>query len=63
ASDYHKPSDEVKPDWDMAGIVDDTRLLFRVGLAVANGEDWPAWKPGTEFRARREAMLRGQASR
>lgn len=58
ADDYHKPSDEVKPDWDMAGVVEDTRLLFRVGLDVADGNVWPAWKPGTEFRARREAMLR-----
>ena len=57
-NDYHKPSDEVKADWDMAGIVDDTRLTFRVGLSVANGTTWPTWKPGTEFRARREAMLK-----
>ncbi|HEY0777346.1 MAG TPA: M28 family peptidase [Gemmatirosa sp.] len=57
ANDYHKPSDEVKPNWDMGGIVDDTRLLFRVGLDVADGSTWPAWKPGVEFRATREAML------
>ena len=65
ANDYHKPSDEPKPDWDLAGAVDDTRLLFRVGLSVANGSVWPTWKPGTEFRARREAMLRaaGRAPR
>jgi Zn-dependent M28 family amino/carboxypeptidase len=58
ANDYHKPSDEVKPDWDLSGAVDDTRLLFRVSLDVANGRTWPAWKPGTEFRAAREAMPR-----
>jgi Zn-dependent M28 family amino/carboxypeptidase len=58
AHDYHKPFDEIKPDWDSSGMVDDTRLLFRVGLDVANGTTWPSWKPGTEFRARREAMLR-----
>jgi Zn-dependent M28 family amino/carboxypeptidase len=52
--DYHKPTDEVKPDWDMTGIVDDTRLLFGVGLEVANGSEWPTWKPGSEFRSRRE---------
>jgi Zn-dependent M28 family amino/carboxypeptidase len=59
ARDYHKPSDEPKPDWDLAGMVDDTRLLFRVALDVANGDTWPTWKPGTEFRAAREAMLKG----
>jgi len=54
ANDYHKPTDEVKPDWDLAGIVDDTRLLFRVGLDVANGTTRPAWKPGTEFGTARD---------
>jgi Zn-dependent M28 family amino/carboxypeptidase len=53
--DYHKPSDEVKADWDMAGIVDDTQLTFRVGLDVANGREWPTWMPGSEFRAVRES--------
>ena len=57
ANDYHKPSDQVKPDWDLAGMVDDSRLLFRVGLDVANGLVWPRWNPGTEFRAARERML------
>jgi Zn-dependent M28 family amino/carboxypeptidase len=57
ANDYHTPSDEVKPSWDMAGIVEDTRLLFRVGLDVANGASWPEWKAGTEFKARRDSML------
>jgi hypothetical protein len=41
----------------MAGIVEDTRLLFRVGLDVANGASWPEWKAGTEFKARRDSML------
>ena len=59
ANDYHKPSDEVKPDWDMAGIVDDTRLLFGVGLEVANGDTWPTWSPGSEFRAAREPSQSG----
>ncbi|HET7234132.1 MAG TPA: M20/M25/M40 family metallo-hydrolase [Longimicrobium sp.] len=56
-NDYHKPTDEVKADWDLAGMVDDTRLLFRVGVDVANGDRWPEWNPGTEFRARRQQML------
>jgi len=57
ANDYHKPSDEVKADWDLSGAVADLRLLFRVGLRVADGDVWPEWKPGTEFRAVRESML------
>ncbi len=57
ARDYHKPSDEVKPGWDLAGAVDDFRLLFLVGNAVAEADAWPEWNPGTEFKATREAML------
>ena len=58
ANDYHKVSDEIKPDWDLSGAVEDTRLLFQVGFRVAEAKKWPAWKPGTEFKAKREAMLR-----
>ena len=28
-------TDEVKPDWDLAGAVEDLRLLFEVGYRVA----------------------------
>jgi Zn-dependent M28 family amino/carboxypeptidase len=57
-NDYHKPSDEVKPDWDLAGAVEDLRLLFQVGYRVAQGDQFPEWKPGTEFKAKRDAMMR-----
>ncbi len=57
-NDYHKVSDEVKPDWDLAGAVEDTQLFFEVGLRVAQTDKWPEWKPGTEFKAKREAMLK-----
>ena len=56
--DYHKVSDEVKPDWDLSGAVEDARLLLEVGYRVAQGDTYPTWKPASEFRARREAMLR-----
>ena len=58
ANDYHKPSDEVKDDWDLSGAIDDLRLLFRVGWRVAEAEDFPEWKEGTEFKATREERLR-----
>lgn len=57
ANDYHKPSDDVKPYWDMAGIVDDTRLTLRVILDVADGTSWPTWNTGSEFRTIRERSL------
>ena len=49
-NDYHKPSDEVKADWDLAGAVEDARLLVQVGFAVAQSSTWPDWKPGVEFK-------------
>ncbi len=52
-NDYHKPSDEVKPDWDLAGAAEDAGLLYEVGLRVANGVT-PEWKPTSEFRSRRQ---------
>lgn len=56
--DYHKPSDEIKPDWDLSGAADDLRLLMTVGYRVANTDKYPEWAPGTEFKARRDAMMR-----
>lgn len=56
--DYHKVSDEVKQDWDLAGALEDLQLLFQVGQHVANDAVWPEWKSGTEFKVRRDEMLR-----
>ena len=56
--DYHAPSDEVKPDWDLSGAVEDTQLLFAVGYRVANADRMPEWKPGNEFKAKRDEMMK-----
>jgi Zn-dependent M28 family amino/carboxypeptidase len=58
ANRYHKPSDEFNPNWDMKAAVRDGEALLQVGLEVANTDKWPEWKPGTEFRAIREQMLK-----
>jgi Zn-dependent M28 family amino/carboxypeptidase len=55
--DYHKPSDEVKPDWDLTGAADDMRALFKVGHLVGQQDVLPQWKPGTEFKAKRDSMM------
>lgn len=55
--DYHKVSDDVKPEWDLSGAIEDLGLLYQVGWTVANQPEWPVWKPGSEFKARREAMV------
>lgn len=61
AEDYHKPSDEVKPDWDLSGMVEDLELIYTVANRVANSKSFPVWKPGTEFKAKREEMLSNAA--
>jgi Zn-dependent M28 family amino/carboxypeptidase len=58
-NNYHQPSDEVKPDWDLSGAVEDARVLFRVGYAVAQADALPQWKAGTEFKAKRDSMMKG----
>jgi Zn-dependent M28 family amino/carboxypeptidase len=58
AETYHKPSDKVQPDWNLEGAVDDLRLLFSVGYRVANADAYPTWSTGSEFKAKREAMLK-----
>jgi Zn-dependent M28 family amino/carboxypeptidase len=58
AEDYHKPSDEVKPDWDLSGAVEDLQMFFQMGFEIANGKDIPVWREGTEFKAKREESLK-----
>ncbi|WP_396595577.1 M28 family peptidase [Brevundimonas sp. R86498] len=55
AADYHKPSDEWSADWDLRSAVENLTLLYRLGMQLANSEEWPTWKPDSEFGARRAA--------
>ncbi len=48
--DYHKPSDTIKPDWDLTGAVEDLQLLWMVGYDVAQASRYPEWKPAAEFK-------------
>ena len=58
STDYHQITDEVKPDWDLSGAVQDVQLVLEVGYEVANGDKFPEWKPGNEFKPKRDAMLK-----
>ena len=55
--DYHKVTDEVKPDWDLSGAVEDAQLITIIGWRVAQDAKFPEWKAGTEFKAKRDAMM------
>ncbi|WP_296701614.1 M28 family metallopeptidase [Algoriphagus sp.] len=53
---YHNPSDEYDASrWNLEGAVEDVQLLYEVGKNLANSDNWPKWKPNSEFRAIREA--------
>jgi Zn-dependent M28 family amino/carboxypeptidase len=57
ANDYHQPSDELRPDWELSGAVEDAQLMFYLGLKVGNAPQMPSWKPGDEFEAARKKAL------
>ncbi|MEO8501089.1 MAG: M28 family metallopeptidase, partial [Vicinamibacteria bacterium] len=58
--DYHKPSDQIKPDWDLSGAAEDAKLYFAMGYRLAQADKYPEWKTGNEFRSIREAALAGK---
>jgi Zn-dependent M28 family amino/carboxypeptidase len=58
AERYHTPKDVVLPSWNMDGLREDLKVFFAVGYRVAQADAFPAWKAGSEFKAKREAMLR-----
>ncbi|MBI3401594.1 MAG: M28 family peptidase [Acidobacteria bacterium] len=58
ANRYHTPKDVVLPDWDLTGTREDLKVLFAVGYRVAQADKYPEWKPGNEFKAKREAQLK-----
>jgi Zn-dependent M28 family amino/carboxypeptidase len=60
--DYHQPSDVVKPDWDLSGAREDLKVFFAVGYRVADADKLPEWKPGNEFKAKRDAQLKAAAT-
>ena len=55
---YHQPSDEFGPDWDLSGDVQDAQLQLVVGLRLANAPHLPTWTPGDEFEAARKTAAR-----
>jgi Zn-dependent M28 family amino/carboxypeptidase len=54
---YHQPSDELTPEWNLEGAVDDLRLLLVVARRVAEADSLPAWNTGDEFEAARKRAL------
>jgi Zn-dependent M28 family amino/carboxypeptidase len=42
-ADYHKPTDQIKPGWELSGAVEDLQVLLDVGYRVAQSPDRPTW--------------------
>ena len=59
---YHQPTDEYDPSWNLDGMVDDALLGYWTGLAIANADEMPTWVPGDEFEAARLETLRNDGT-
>lgn len=51
---YHSPADQFDDTWELSGMVEDSQLLFDIGLTLSNEATFPKWKTGSEFKAVRE---------
>lgn len=54
---YHSPADEINEDWDLDAAIEDLLLFYKIGIRLADSNEWPQWFEGNEFRAIREASL------
>lgn len=54
-NNYHQQSDELDDSWNLDGMVEDARVGFWAGLAIADSAQLPEWNPGDEFEAARKA--------
>jgi Zn-dependent M28 family amino/carboxypeptidase len=58
AKRYHKPADAFDPNWDLSGAVEQAQMLFQIGKDLADSTAWPAWSAKSEFKAKRDAMMK-----
>ena len=54
-TDYHSPSDTIKPDWDWTGPQTLARVGMIIGLRVANADTMPVWNASSPFNKPRAA--------
>ena len=52
-TDYHQPTDIVRPDWDWTGPRTVASVMLLMGLRAANDEAMPAWLPSSVFNRER----------
>lgn len=56
-NDYHQVTDIVHPDWDLSGAAELAEFAFATGYRLTRGGPFPQWLDGTEFKAKRDAMM------
>ncbi len=54
-TDYHSPSDTIKPDWNWTGPQTLAKVGMIIGLRAANADAMPAWKTTSPFNKPRGA--------
>lgn len=52
-TDYHQPTDIVRPDWDWSGPRTVASVMLLMGLRAANSESMPEWLPSSIFNRER----------
>jgi hypothetical protein len=52
-TDYHQPTDTIRPEWDWGGPRTLAALGAVMGLRLANSEQMPAWLPKSPFNRER----------
>jgi Zn-dependent M28 family amino/carboxypeptidase len=48
---YHQVSDRIHPEWNLAGLERDLRLVYEAARRVADADEQPRWVPGHEFES------------
>ncbi len=54
ANNYHKPTDEFHPVWDLQGLAKMASFGYELGAAAAQQPDLIQWLPGDEFEPARK---------
>ena len=52
-TDYHQPTDIVRPDWDWSGPRTVAGVMLLMGVRAANAESMPEWAPSSVFNRER----------
>lgn len=56
-NNYHKPTDQYNPSWNVEGVVEDAKLMFKIGYQLSKENTFPKWKEGSEFKEIREGQI------